>query len=193
MGSFGTGGSDTRWSRATASRYSRTEVPPAKGTAVAARSLSALGALGVVVALSLSGCALTSQVTTGKPYAASDGVGGTVDGVVAQNLLLITSGAGAKAALVGSLYNETGAAVTVEVTVEKGKASLRIPSMSTVTLGLADGDSDLITTSTVAPGRTSQVTISVNKGAPTSKPLPVLDGTLPEYAGIVAALEAKRS
>ncbi|NTV38960.1 MAG: hypothetical protein HGA51_03245, partial [Demequinaceae bacterium] len=152
---------------------------------MAARSLSAVGALGVVVALSLSGCALTSQVTTGKAYAASDGIGVTVDGVVAQNLLLITSGAGEKAALIGSLYNDTGAPVTVEVTVEKGAASFMIPAMSTVKLGLADGDEGLITMSTVAPGLTSQIMISVDNGASTTKPLPVLDATLPEYSGVL--------
>ena len=158
-----------------------------------ARSLSAVGALGVFVALSLSGCALTAQVTTAKPYAASDGVGGTVDGVVTQNLLLITSGAGEKAALVGALYNDTTDPVTVEVTVEKDTASFTIPAMSAITLGLADGNEELITTSTVAPGFTSKVMISVDKGASATKPVPVLDGTLPEYAGIVAALEAKSS
>ncbi len=160
---------------------------------MAARSMSTIGALGVVVALSLSGCALTAQVTTGKPYAASDGIGGTVDGVVAQNLLLITSGAGEKAALVGSLYNDTGVPVTVEVTVEKDTASFTIPSMSAITLGLADGQEELITTSTVAPGLTSQVKISVDKGASTTKPVPVLDGTLPEYKRILDELQAKSS
>ena len=158
---------------------------------MAARSLSAVGALGVVVALSISGCALTSQVTTGKPYDASDGIGVTVDGVVGQNLLLITSGAGEKAALVGSFYNDTGEAVTVEVTVDKKAASFTIPAMSTVKLGLAAGDEELITTSTVAPGLTSSVMISVDKGASTTKPLPVLDGTLPEYSGILDDLEAR--
>ena len=34
----------------------------------------------------------------------------TVDGVVAQNMLLITAGVGDKAALVGSFYNRNGRA-----------------------------------------------------------------------------------
>lgn len=159
---------------------------------MAARSLSAIGALGVVLALSVSGCALTAHITTDKPYAASDGIGGDVDGVVAQNLLLITSGADESAALVGSLYNGTDTPVTVDVTVESDTTSFTIPSMSTVNLGLADGDEELITTSTVAPGLTSQVTIAVGKNAPTTKPLPVLDGTLPQYSGILDELQAKK-
>lgn len=160
---------------------------------MAARSLSAIGALGVALALALSGCSLTAQITTDKPYAASDGVGGTVDGVVVQNFLLITSGAGESAALVGSLYNDTDAPVTVAVTVESDTASFTIPSMSTVNLGLADGDEELITTSTVAPGLNSQVKIAVGKGASTTKPLPVLDGTLPQYKVILDELQAKQS
>ncbi|NYI40539.1 hypothetical protein [Demequina lutea] len=160
---------------------------------MATRSLSAVGALGALVALSLSGCALTAQITTGKPYAASDGTGGTVDGVVAQNLLLITAGVGDKAALVGSFYNETAAPVSVDVTVEDGKASFTIPSKSTVSVGVAAGEQELIATSTVAPGLTSQITISVDKSASSSKPLPVLDGTLPEYKGILAELQATGS
>lgn len=160
---------------------------------MAARPFLAVGALGVAVALSISGCALTSQVTTGKPYAASDGIGGTVDGVVAQNLLLISSGEGEKAALVGSLYNETDADVTVELTVEEDAATFTIPARSTVKMGLADGDEELVTTSTVAPGLTSHIAISVDKGASRTKPLPVLDGTLPEYSGILDDLEARSS
>lgn len=160
---------------------------------MAARSLSAVGALGVLVALSLSGCALTAQITTGKPYAASDGTEGTVDGVVAQNMLLITAGAGDKAVLVGSFYNQTGAPVTVELTVEQTNASFTIPSKSTVNVGVAAGDTELITTSTIAPGLTSQVTISVDKSAASTKPLPVMDGTLPEYKGILTKLQAAGS
>ena len=157
------------------------------------RSLSAVGALGVLVALSLSGCALTAQITTGKPYAASDGTGGTVDGVVAQNMMLITAGAGDKAALVGSFYNQTGTPVTVELKIEHANVSFTIPSKSTVNVGVAAGDTELITTSTVAPGLTSQITISVDKSAASTEPLPVMDGTLPEYKGILTELQAKGS
>jgi hypothetical protein len=160
---------------------------------VATRSLFAVGALGVFVALSLSGCALTAQITTGMPYAASDGTAGTVDGVVAQNMLLITAGTGDKAALVGSFYNETGAPVTVELTVEQANTSFTIPSKSTVNVGLAAGDTKLITTSTIAPGLTSRITISVDKTAASTKPLPVMDGTLPEYKGLLTALQATSS
>jgi hypothetical protein len=127
------------------------------------------------------------------PYAASDGTGGSVDGVVAQNMLLITSGAGDKAALVGSFYNATGAPVAVELTVEKANASFTIPSKSTVNVGLAAGETELITTSTIAPGLTSHITISVDKTAASTKPLPVMDGTLPEYKGLLTALQATSS
>ncbi len=158
---------------------------------MAARPLSAIGALGVVLALSLSGCSLTAQITTDKPYAASDGIGGNVDGVVVQNFLLITSAVGEDAALTGSLYNDTDAPVTVEVSVEDGTASFTIPANSTVNLGLADGDEELITTTTIAPGFTSQVKITVGKGGSSTKPLPVLDGTLPQYRATLEALQAK--
>jgi len=160
---------------------------------VAPRSSSAVGALGVLVALSLSGCALTAQITTGLPYSASDGTGATVDGVVAQNMLLVTAGAGDKAALVGSFYNETGAPVTVVLTVEQTKATFIIPSKSTVNVGVGTGDTKLITTTTVAPGLTSDITINVDRAASSTKPVPVMDGTLPSYKEVLAELQATSS
>ena len=48
-------------------------------------------------------------------------------------------------------------------------------------------------TSTVAPGLTSQITISVNKGDSSTEPLPVLDGTLPAYQGVLSELKAAGS
>lgn len=146
-----------------------------------------------MAALSLSGCSFAAPITTNDAYAPSDGVGGIIDGVVVQNLLLITSAAGEDAALIGSVYNDTDAPVTVEMSVEDGTVSFTIPAMSTVKLGLADGDEELITTSTIAPGLTSQVTIVIDKSASRTKPLPVLDGTLPEYGATLEALEAKSS
>jgi hypothetical protein len=160
---------------------------------VAARSLSAVGALGALVALTLSGCALTAQIETGNKYDASDGTGATVNGVIAQNMLLITSGVDHKAALVGSFYNETGSPVSVELTVENSNAVFTIPSMATITVGVAPGDKELITTSKVAPGLTSEITISVNKGDSSTEPLPVLDGTLPAYKGVLSELKAMGS
>ncbi len=160
---------------------------------MAARSLSAVGALGALVALSLSGCALTAQIQTGNKYDASDGTGATVNGVIAQNMLLFTSGVDKKAALVGSFYNETGAPVSVELTVEDSNSEFTIPSMSTVKVGVAPGERKLITTSKVAPGFTTNITISVNKGDSSTKPLPVLDGTLPAYQGILSELKAAGS
>lgn len=160
---------------------------------MAARPLSTVGALSVVLALSLSGCSLTAEPTTNRVYSPSDGIGGVVEGVRVQNLLLITSGAGEDAVLIGSLYNDTSTPVEVALSVETETASFTIPAMSTVKLGLDEGDETLIVTTTVAPGLKSKVQIAVDKIGATTKPLPVLDGTLPEYAGIVDALEAKSS
>ena len=160
---------------------------------MAVRSLSVAGALGAALALSLSGCALTAQVTTGNPYSASDGTNATVSSVIAQNLLLITTGEGEPAALVGALYNDSTDAVTVQVTVAQENATFTIPAMSTVTLGLTDGDEEFITDAPVAPGRSANVTISVANEASSTKPLPVLDGTLTEYQGILDDLASAGS
>lgn len=154
---------------------------------MAARSHSATAAIGAAVALLLTGCSMTAQVTTGKAYSASDGTSADVGGVVAQNLLLITPAAGEQAALVGSLYNSTNAPLKVVVTVEQEDVTFTIPAMSTVALGVAEGDKELVTTSSVAPGLTSEVTISVGTASST-KALPVLDGTLPEYQAILDEL-----
>jgi hypothetical protein len=126
-----------------------------------------------------------AQTTTGKPYDASDGTGGTVGSVLAQNLLLITSGEGQPAALIGSLYNDSNASIEVQVTVADHEESFTIPAMSTVTLGLDDGDQDFVTDAPVAPGRNAEVSIAVEGNGSSTKPLPVLDGTLPEYQSVI--------
>ncbi len=157
---------------------------------MAPRSLSATGALGAVLIMVLSGCSLTADVTTGKAYNASDGISGTVSNVTAQNLLLITTGEGEPAVLVGALYNGSDVEVTVQVSVALDQASFTIPAMSTVTLGLAEGNQEFIIDAPVAPGLNSEVTIAVADEASSTKPLPVLDGTLPEYQGVLEELAA---
>lgn len=143
----------------------------------------ALGAM-----LSLSSCALTASITTSNAYDASDGTGTVVGDVSAQNLLLVTTAEGDPAALLGYLYNNNDATVTVDVTVGTTVQTYTIAPMGSVQLGLGDGSEAFITTSPANPGLVGNYTVSVADVAVATGTLPIVDGTLPEYQPVLAEL-----
>jgi len=144
----------------------------------------ALGAM-----LSLSSCSLTASITTSNEYDPSDGTGAVAGDVRAQNFLLVTTGEGQPAALVGYLYNDDAdATATVNVTVGTMVQTYDIAPMGSVQLGLSDGSEAFITTSPADPGLVGSYTVSVADSAATTSTLPIVDGTLPEYQTVLAEL-----
>lgn len=141
--------------------------------------------------LPLTSCALTADITTSNPYDASDGTGAVLGDVRSQNFLLVTSGEGDEAVLVGALTNDGDEAVVVTVTVGKDDVTVKVPAEGSVTLGLAEGQSRLVTTADVAPGLLTSVEVAVSGGGSEVKPLPVVDGTLPEYAAVLDQLASE--
>jgi hypothetical protein len=142
--------------------------------------------VGAVLAAVLSGCSATNPITTEKPYSASDGVRATLGSVTAENLLLITAEADAPGALQGALSNRGDDAVAVTVGVGGDSQRFWIESGDTVLLGGTQGE-DAVFTTPAAPGATTELTLTTAADGTETFQVPVLDGTLPEYAELVPA------
>ena len=138
-------------------------------------------------AVALSACAPTQ---TNKPYQPSDGVDVVVGDVKGINLLVLSGAQGDPGRLLGSFYNGGSEAATV--TVASGSASpstVSVDPSSTAQLG-TEGSDDIVFDSTeAAPGAVMPVKITVGDATETVS-VPVLDGTLPEYATLVPTASA---
>jgi len=144
------------------------------------------GAVGVLAAAALTGCSATNAITSMDAYSASDGVGGTLGTVTAENLLLVAAAADAPGALQGGLTNRGDEGVAVTIALGDDSERVWLPAGETLLLGGSDGD-DVVLTTPVAPGAVADVTFSTDEDGEVGVPVPVLDGTLPEYADLVPA------
>lgn len=155
-------------------------------------SSSRLHAVGLAVAVAaLAGCSATNPITTTRPYAPSDGVAAQVGDVRAANLLVVAAAADGPGALQGALTN----AGTSDQRVTVGSAGAPVAEVdvaagSTVLLGGAG--ERIVFTVPDAPGATTPLTLSSTGSATTTVPVPVLDGTLSEYATLVPSPSATR-
>ncbi|WP_369369953.1 hypothetical protein AB1046_14200 [Promicromonospora sp. Populi] len=155
--------------RATAARGART---------IAVAAVSAAGAL------LLAACAPTTTTLTYDP---SDGVGVSVLGeeqtdLRGINLMVISAAEGEAGNVLGALANET--ADDVSFTLEAPGASpvtVAVPAGGTVYLGTETGQAVQLDTVDAAPGEYVTATLTVGADSRDFE-LPVLDGTLPEYA-----------
>lgn len=143
----------------------------------------------VVLAVALSGCSATNQITTQVQYDASDGIGATLGQVSAQNLLLVAAGADQPGAVQGALSNRGERAEVVTLSVGESDAEVEVGPGATVLLGGENGEQVLLAAPD-APGATTDLTISTAAGGSQSLRVPVLDGTLPEYTGLVPDADA---
>ncbi|QZN86080.1 hypothetical protein [Cellulomonas sp. C5510] len=142
----------------------------------------------VVLAAALTGCSATNEITSMDAYSASDGVRATLGTVTAENLLLVAADADAPGALQGALSNRGDDGVTVTVALGEESARVWLPAGDTVLLGGSDGD-EVVLTTPAAPGAVADVTLSTGTDGEVGVPVPVLDGTLPEYADLVPAAD----
>lgn len=143
-------------------------------------------AVGAVVALAavLSGCSATNPITTEEPYSASDGVRATLGSVTAENLLVIAAEADGPGAVQGALTNRGDDAVTVDLVLGGDSEQLRLGAGETLLLGGTEGE-ELVLTTPAAPGAVADLTLRTAGDGEIAFQVPVLDGTLPEYADLV--------
>lgn len=157
-----------------ASRQPKVAPPSAKSRL--AVSISALLAAGAA----LAGCSQMSPQTTQLQYAASDGVVQDAGALGVRNLLLVTDdGGGETANVVGTFVNSGETPFTLTVATENGQTEpIQVPAGGTTPVGVAQ---KLQVPIDAQPGLLVPVTVS-GSGQELTASVPLLDGTLPEYA-----------
>ncbi len=153
------------------------------------RALAALTIAGTAVGV--AGC---SPLTTLRPYAPSDGVRAVLeDQITIENLLILTTGEGMPALVVGGVTNRTADRSVVTMTFgENGtETSVVVLGRDTVLLDPLNENGELmfLEASPVAPGAVVPVTISTEESGSVTAQVPVLDGTLEPYGEYIDALD----
>ena len=165
------------------------------------RARAAVAATGLAAALVLAGCSATNPIQTQDRYDASDGVSVQLGDVRAQNLLVLSAGEGEPGVLLGAISNDGRDGVTVTVTFgapgqgadaapSADATTIDVPARGTVLLDGGAGEQDTradvrVAETPVRPGGVALVGIEVDTAGSQTVRVPVLDGTLPDYATLV--------
>ncbi len=148
---------------------------------------TAVAVVAVSLALGTAGCSVTNPITTLNDYAASDGTLAEVGELRAINLLVLASAEGAEGTALGGVSNTGAEAVEVTLAFPEGSASTSfdLAPGETVTLGPDQEEHFEIDSVPVPPGTYVELSIGTGRDGTTTVQVPVLDGTLPEYAELV--------
>jgi len=157
------------------------------------RLLTATSGVAVAVGalLVLSACSATNPITSQKPYNASDGVRVVAGDVTADNLLVLTEAQGAPGTVTGAVTNHGTDPGSVTLTFGTDEATFPLQAGETVLLGGASGEVVELASVDVAPGGVLPVVVTSGSAGATQASVPVLDGTLPEYASQVPTAPAE--
>lgn len=156
------------------------------------RSRVAVVGAALAVAAGLAGCSATNPMTTQNNYDASDGVSVELGDVTVRNLLVLTSAEGAPGTVLGAVSNGGGDSTRVSFTVAGEQAGRPVPvdANGTVVLGPESDATVDLDAVPAAPGGLLELEISSDLGGTSTVQVPVLDGTLPEYADLVPDAES---
>ena len=154
------------------------------------RAATGLAVAGLAAALTLTGCSATNQITTEQDYNSSDGTGAKVGDIKAINFLIVSEGKGEPGTLIGALENRGADDAAVKIALDSDTVDVAVPGGDTVLLsapgGNSDEDEDVVFESIPEPpGAVVPVTITTRDAGSVTLQVPVLDGTLPEYADSV--------
>lgn len=148
-------------------------------------------ALAAALALGVTGCSLIAPQGTLEPYAPSDGIDVSVEGVHVRNILLIADESGENFNVVFSAVNRTGAPQDLSISFvgegsQQARAEFTVPEGST-RFGNPDGDEApvLVSIPDLKPGATVTAYFQAPGASEVERAVPVLDGTLAEYRAYV--------
>lgn len=160
-----------------------------RSAASIAPRLIATVALGAAVALGTTGCTFITHQATTNEYSPSDGVNIDETGgdIVVRNAMIIATDDGSSGNLVAAFVNQGDKSGRVDISVEGDVLTVRVPAGELVSLG-ADEDPLLIEDLNVAPGADVEVLFVSGDGDAVPAAVPVLDGSLPEYADLVPSI-----
>ncbi|WNM24946.1 hypothetical protein RN607_02275 [Demequina capsici] len=143
-----------------------------------------------LVVVSLAGCSFAANITTSKQYSASDGVRVELEDVTGLNLLLVATAEGDPAALTGTFENSGTEDVAITLGLGATSDTVTVPAGGVVALGLGDGETAVVGASPANPGMIGQITVETPRSGTESVDVPVLDGTLAEYADTLDKLQS---
>lgn len=145
-------------------------------------------AFAAVALAALTGCSVTNPIQTQVVYSASDGVRVTVGATIeAKNLIVLTDAQGEPGALIGAVTNR-GAQDTIVTIDVVGAGRHEVPLTAGQSFRFVGEDVLRFDAVDARPGQTMAITVSSGNEGATSATVPVLDGTLPEYAEVIAGL-----
>lgn len=137
------------------------------------------------LSLALTGCSATNSITTTVPYDPSDGVGLVLGDVELSNILVLSAAEGAPGTLLGSATNRGGGEAELTIGLgDGGGTTIGLDAGETVLLGPEHEPVDLEAVP-APPGALVTLHVDSDAGGATTLDVPVLDGTLPEYADLV--------
>ncbi len=132
------------------------------------------------LALTMSGCAFTSPISSQLDYAPSDGARVVLSpdnsDVRVENVMILTAAEGEPAQVFGIIANDTGEDATVTVAIEGESAEVDVPAR-----GFTDLSAELSPYEglNLIPGATAEAAFTY-RGTVTHS-IPILDGTLAPY------------
>ncbi|WP_281453104.1 hypothetical protein [Paenarthrobacter nitroguajacolicus] len=140
----------------------------------------AAAAIGVGL-LSVTGCGFVNAQQTSHQYSASDGVRADLGKLQLRNMLIVASGEKEPGRVIGAVFNQSSSDATLTLSGANG-AQTEIPVKAMSETYLNDtADAAILSTAGVIPGGLTPVTIRSGSDSATIN-VPVVDGTLPEYA-----------
>lgn len=147
-------------------------------------------ALSALVVLGTSGCALLSTQATTIPYSPSDGVNIPDSGPLqVRNVLIVSDEEGVDGNLVAAIVNATNDAHTLNIEWGEGSSksseTIRVPALSTVSLGTAETDPLPVMGIDTKPGANLPMYFQSGDGEGILFDVPVLDGALPYYGDLL--------
>jgi hypothetical protein len=140
----------------------------------------AAAAIGVGL-LSVTGCGFVNAQQTSHQYSASDGVRADLGKLQLRNILIVASGEKEPGRVIGAVFNQSNSDATLTLSGANG-AQTEIPVKAMSETYLNDtADAAILSTAGVIPGGLTPVTIRSGSDSATIN-VPVVNGTLPEYA-----------
>lgn len=148
-------------------------------------------AAALITVLVLSGCSLSREVESLRPYAPSDGVQSEVGDLKSRNLMFIRNDAG-RAVLIGTFVNSSPNELMASIETQDAAGDTIRFDFSIEPNGVYDlgynGNPGIVLDVDEFAGAMRNVFIT-SGGDPLGKPVPVLDGTLEEYRPFAEALD----
>lgn len=145
----------------------------------------ATAALGISL-LSVAGCGYINPQQTNHQYSASDGIVTDLGPLELRNILIVSNGEDEPGRVLGAVFNSSSEDVTLTISGAKGSETQIPVKAGSNTLLNESSDEAILSTTGDIPGSLLEVTIveSATNLKETVK-VPVVDGTLPEYAAFL--------